>query len=177
MIQNVNAVWPQMRLVVNNFGSAMIDKSKQLVIRVEFYIYYLFNLAVVISVFEVPFFFWRPDVARYVFPIGWLVLFALGIRRMWLVKIENGLTSELQVYKVVVCIIAIIFWCLMGYHFVAHYDLTKARSVAQANWAANVEYAKFVVPFVVNSFMTGAVAFGGVITVWLVDNMRVALGR
>jgi hypothetical protein len=86
----------------------MIDRSRQLVIRVDLYASYIFLIAIVISICEIPVLMWRLDVGRYVLPIGWLALLGLGVRRMWTAKMQHDLTTELQAYKVVLCSIIVL---------------------------------------------------------------------
>lgn len=72
----------------------MIDPSRQLVLRVDLYANYIFLVAIIISLCEIPILMWRLEAGRYVFVMGWFVLLSLGIRRMWTAKIDHDLTSE-----------------------------------------------------------------------------------
>src|SRR5438309_1335197 len=80
----------------------MIDKSKQLVIRVDLYFVPVLIAALVISICELPLLALWIELARYFISIGWLLLLSFAIKTMLKAKIEHQLTSDLQIYKIVV---------------------------------------------------------------------------
>jgi hypothetical protein len=140
----------------------MVDKSKQLVTRLDLYGSYLVSITVVVSICELPIVMWWLDLSRYVLPVGRLILLVLGIKRMWLAKSDNGLTSELQFYKLMLGVI-IAFACGgFANHLIASFSVVRTNQFG--------DIGKLV--FVVN----GVVGFGvyaiGVIVVWLVDKIR-----
>jgi hypothetical protein len=95
----------------------MIDKSKQLIIRVDLYFGYIFVIAIVISVLELPFLAIWLEAAKYMLPAGWLLLLYLATARMWKVKIEHDLTSDLQVYKIIAYCILVVVCSSISYAF------------------------------------------------------------
>jgi|ERR1700712_3667741 hypothetical protein len=102
----------------------MIDKSKQLVLRVDLYFSYVLLVACFIAACEVPLLAIWIGASRYLMPVGWLILLTLAIRRMWAAKTEHDLTSDLQVYKIVVLLllalaISSVVWA-MGIHGPEH---------------------------------------------------------
>lgn len=148
-------------------GGLPFGQSRQLVLRSELYRDYLLGIVVIVSILEIPVFLWRLEVAKYVLPVGWLVLLILGIRRMWLVKIENDLTSELQAYKIVVGVLGV---AMLGW---ATYQIWAYLGTAEANHQyANIDRIKL--PFAVNGAIVFVAWLGGIIAIWLVDKVRAA---
>jgi hypothetical protein len=80
----------------------MIDKSKQLVTRVDLYGSYLVTMTLVVGICELPLLVWRLETAMIVLPVGWTIVLVLGIRRMWEAKTEHRLTPELEFSKIIV---------------------------------------------------------------------------
>ena len=91
----------------------MIDKSKQLAIRVDLYFGYIFAAAIVVCILEMPFLARWLEAAKYILPVGWLLF--LVTARMWKVKIEHGLTSDLQVHKIVACCLLTVLCSYISY--------------------------------------------------------------
>jgi hypothetical protein len=140
----------------------MIDKSKQLVIRVDLYFGQLLMAAIVISACEIPLLAIRVEAARYVLPAGWLALFVFAIGRMWKAKITHGLTSELQVYKIVPgCFIILVFSAF------AYSAITNLAAAHINRFSQIAEIA-----FVLNTAMAFNVMAIGVLGIRLFDKLQ-----
>jgi hypothetical protein len=50
-------------------------------------------------------------------PAGWLLLLYLATARMWKLKIEHDLTSDLQVYKIIAYCILVVVCSSISYAF------------------------------------------------------------
>jgi hypothetical protein len=144
----------------------MIDRSRQLVIRVDLYFGYIFVAAILISACEIPLLAIRTEAARYVLPVGWLALLSFAAARMWQTKITHGLTSELQVYKIVLG--CILIWVFSGVAYMAIANLGSAKLTRLGHF---VELA-----FILNAAMAFDVMAICVLGIWLFDRLH-ALAR
>lgn len=144
----------------------MIDPSRQLVLRVDLYANYVFLVAIVISICEIPVLMWRLEAGHYIVPLGWSVLLALGIRRMWMVKIDHDLTSRLQVYKIVLISIIISGAGGVAYYFIANIAMMRASRFTEIGLIVSVA----------NGLIGGGVLAAGVLAIWFVDKLA-ALSR
>jgi hypothetical protein len=140
----------------------MFDKSKQLVIRVDLYFGYILSAAVVVSVCEMPLLALRIEAARYILPFGWLALLLFAVTRMWNTKITHGLTSELQVYKIVVG--GFIIWMCSWYAYMV---------ITNPGWARIDQFSHIAeIAFVLNLAMAFNVMSIGVLGIFLFDKLQ-----
>jgi hypothetical protein len=77
----------------------MVDKSKQLALRVDLYFVHILAAALIISVCELPLLIHRIEAASFVFLAGWGVLLFVTVWRMLNVTAVHGLNSYLQQKK------------------------------------------------------------------------------
>jgi len=108
----------------------MIDKSRQLVTRTDLYANYLIALTLIVSISELPLLMWRFDLARYVLPLGWLIILLLGTKRMWRAKTDNELTSELQLIKVIVGLLIAAGCAAYTYHVIESIGTVHVDQIA-----------------------------------------------
>jgi len=140
----------------------MVDKSKQLVIRVDLYFGYILIVALIISVCELPLLALWIQTARYVFPVGWLLLLLISTRKMWRVKVEHGLTSYLQIYKIVAfCILLLMSGPLVW---------ASATELGPVQASQFGDVAKLVC--ILNVMATFAIYAMGIVGIYLIDTIR-----
>jgi hypothetical protein len=137
----------------------MIDKARRLVTRVDLYGNYLIVLTLIVSMSELPLLMWRLDLARYVLPLGWLIMLLLGTKRMWRAKTDNNLTSKLQLHKVIVGLLIVAGCAAYPYHFIGSIGVVHVNGIAYLG--------KLVL--VLNGVVGLGVYAAGVIVIWLVD--------
>jgi hypothetical protein len=139
----------------------MVDKSKQLIIRIDLYFGYIFLAAVVISILEIPVLAIWLEAAKYILFVGWLVLLFSATARMWKVKIEHDLTSDLQADKILAYCILIMICSSISYPIAAH--------MAPALTDQFVAMAKFVV--LLNLLVALDVMAIGVLSIYCFDKL------
>ena len=139
----------------------MIDKSKQLATRVDLYGNYLFVSALLISTCELPILSGSLAFAKFVLPIGWLVLAALGVRRMWRAKADHKLTSKLQFMKLAVGMILVFACGSWAYHLLASVSLVPSVQF--------IDLCRIV--FVANGVVGLGIYVLGVVAIWLLDTL------
>ena len=83
-----------------NENAGLVDKSKQLALRVDLYFAYILISAIIISICELPLLVLRIEAARLIFLAGWGLLLFVTMRRMLKVTAVHGLNSCLQAYKI-----------------------------------------------------------------------------
>jgi hypothetical protein len=142
--------------------AVMIDKSKQLIIRVDLYFGYILIAAIFISICEIPLLAIRVGAARYLLPIGWLALLFFATARMWKAKIEHDLTSELQVYKMILGCVIIVMCTSFAYGIITNLE------AAQINRFSLV--AELV--FVLNAIIAFDVVAIGILGIYLFDRIQ-----
>ena len=140
----------------------MIDKSKQLVVRVDLYFGYIFVVAIVVSICEMALLAAWLDAAKFILSIGWLVLLLLATARIWKAKVEYNLTSDLQAYKIISGCFIIMVLSSISYGF----------AVRLASALANqfVTTAKIVVPL--NILVALDVMAIGILGIYCFDKLR-----
>jgi len=78
----------------------MVDKSKQLALRVDLYFVQILVAALIVSICELPLLIHRIEAAMFVFLAGWGLLLFATVWRMLNVTAVHGLTSHLQAKKI-----------------------------------------------------------------------------
>ena len=115
----------------------MVDKSKQLALRVDLYFVHMLIAALISSIAELSLLMLRIEAARFVFLAGWGLLLFVTMRRMLNVTAMHGLTSYLQVHK----ILAACFLILMTGSLAWMYAVSLGRAAPIPFWGL----ARFVI--------------------------------
>ncbi|MCC8941026.1 hypothetical protein H8A99_32485 [Bradyrhizobium sp. Arg68] len=135
----------------------MVEKTKQLVTRVDLYGNYLASMVLVVALCEFPLLAWRLELARLVLPLGWATMLVLGIQHMWQMKRQHQLTAELQLGRIVAGISIAALCGTWMYHVVA--DIGTVRSDRL------VDIGQLVL--VVNGVAALGVYTAGAVLIWL----------
>ena len=137
----------------------MVDKTRQLVARVDLYGNYLVSMVPVVSLCEFPFLAWRLDLARFVLPLGWATMLALGIKKMWTIKVEHQLTAELQLGRIVAGIAIAALCGTWMYHVAADIEMVRTDRL--------FDIGQLVL--VVNGVAGLGVYTAGAVIIWLIS--------
>ena len=140
----------------------MVDKSKQLALRVDLYFVHILTAALIISVCELPLLMLRIEAARLVFLAGWGVLLFVTMRRMLNVMAVHGLTSYLQAYKG----LASCFLILVTGSLAWMYAVSLGRAAPIPFWGL----ARFVI--LINLMASFSVCVISILAIYVIDLIR-----
>jgi hypothetical protein len=144
----------------------MVDKSKQLALRVDLYFVHMLIAALIISIAELPLLMLRIEVARFVFVAGWGLLLFITMRRMLNMTAVHSLTSYLQAYK----ILAACFLILVTGSLAWMYAGSLGRAVPIPFWGL----ARFVI--LINLMASFSICAISIVAIYVIDLIR-APGR
>ena len=140
----------------------MVDKSKQLALRVDLYFVHILIAAVIISVGELSLLTLRVESARFIFLVGWGLLLFVAMRRMLNVTAVHGLTSYLQAYK----ILASCFLILVTGSLAWVYAVSLGRAAPIPFWS----FARFVI--LINLMASLSICAISILAIYVIDLIR-----
>jgi hypothetical protein len=91
------------------------SRPKLLILRPDLYTGYLLVVAIIITAIEFGIVALVPRVGQTVLALGWIALVVAAFQRLWSVKITHQLTGKMQIYRVLVAIIAITIISYLAY--------------------------------------------------------------
>jgi hypothetical protein len=140
----------------------MVDKSKQLALRVDLYFVHILTAALIISICELPLLMLRIEAASFVFLAGWGLLLFVTMRRMLNVTAVYGLNSYLQTYK----ILASCFFVLVTGSLAWMYAVSMGRAAPIPFWGM----ARFVI--LINLMASFSICAISILAIYVIDLIR-----
>jgi hypothetical protein len=140
----------------------MVDRSKQLALRVDLYFVHTSIAALILSIGELSLLMLRIEAARFVFLAGWGILLFVTMRRMLNVTAMHGLTSYLQTYKILAACLLI----LLSGSLAWTYGVSLGRAAPIPFWGM----VRFVI--LINLMASFSICAISILAIYVIDLIR-----